>query len=203
MTYANHFGAYRKILCRLLDHDPSMFMLPRDSRIADIGCGYGDLLRTLHGRGYTNLLGVEPDPVCRARAHFDVSPGTIEATGLDRESIDAVIVNNVFHHVGDYGAAIAELSRVLKPGGVLCFIEPLDTVWRLGMDFLTFETPLRFLPGVSARHSVMSLEMETGLYPKWLREQAEFHRDVSERFERLWLKPGWLFQFGKYCKHQL
>ena len=57
------FGAYRNFLGEVLDHDPSMFDLPSPTaRIADIGCGYGESLASLRSRGYTNLVGVEPEP---------------------------------------------------------------------------------------------------------------------------------------------
>jgi SAM-dependent methyltransferase len=201
-SYAGHFGSYRRLLKRLLDHHPSMFALPKDAAIVDIGCGYGDLLGTLRQSGYTRLMGVEPDAQCRRAAQeggFDVKEGTLTETPLAAGSVDAVIVNEVFHHIDDYGAALDEIHRVLKPGGLLCFMEPLGTVLRRGMDFLTFQTPLRKIaPPVETRYRVMSLEVETGLYPKWLAEQAQFHAELDRRFERVWHKRTWFFQFGKY-----
>jgi SAM-dependent methyltransferase len=201
-AYAGHFGSYRRLLKKLLDHDPAMFALPPEALIVDVGCGYGDLLDVLRERGYRRLMGVEPDAQCRAAAQeggFDVREGTLTETSLDSGSVDAVIVNQVFHHIDDYGAALREIHRVLKPRGVLCFMEPLGTVLRRGMDFLTFRTPLRkFVPPVETRYRVMSLEVETGLYPQWLAEQSTFHAELARTFERVWLKRGWFFQFGKY-----
>ena len=201
-SYAGHFGAYRLLLKRLLDHDPAMFALPKDAAIVDVGCGYGDLLLGMRARGYSRLSGVEPDRACREAARksgLAVSEGTLSRTGLPDGGADALIVNQVFHHVEDYGAALDELRRALKPGGLLCFLEPLDTVLRSGMDFLTFKTPLRRIAApVEARYRVMSLEFETGLYPKWLREQNRFHMELNRRFDRVWLKRSWFFQFGKY-----
>lgn len=201
-AYAGHFGAYRAILHRLLHHDPAMFELPRDIRIVDVGCGYGDLLKTLRARGYTNLIGVEPDPVCRGGARkigLDVRGGTLAATGLPDASADAVIVNMVFHHIDDYASAAAEIARVLKPNGILCMMEPAPTVLRRLMDFLTFRTPLQKISkAVASRYAVMKLEMDTGMYPKFLADQEEFHAALERHFQKLWLRTGWFFQFGKY-----
>jgi ubiquinone/menaquinone biosynthesis C-methylase UbiE len=201
-SYAGHFGVYRRLLQRLLNHDPAMFALPKDAVIVDVGCGYGDLLNVLRKRGYEHLYGVEPDAQCRQGAReqgFDLVEGTLTATSLPDQYADAVIVNEVFHHIDDYAAAIRELRRVLKPGGLLCFLEPLGTVWRRGMDFLTFRTPLRRIASpVEARYRVMILEIETGLYPKWLAEQRAFHAALDAAFERVWLRRAWFFQFGKY-----
>ena len=201
-TYADHFGAYRKILDRLLNHDPAMFSLPQGARIVDVGCGYGELLMLLQSRGYTDLIGVEPDPVCRQGAierGLDARDGTLQTTGLPNAFADAIIVNMVFHHIDDYASAVTELSRILKPGGFLCIMEPAPTLLRRLMDFLTFKTPLpKLLPPVRTRFEVMKLEIETGLYPKFLAEQKQFLSALDGRFTKLWLKRAWLFQFGKF-----
>ncbi len=201
-TYAGYFGTYRGLLARLLNHDPAMFDLPHDALIVDAGCGYGDLLLLLKQRGYRHLTGIEPDEACRAGAlavGLDVREGTLGALGLPDEYADVIIVNEVFHHVADYEASCTELRRVIKPGGLLCFIEPQGTLLRRVMDGLTFHTPLRrFVPAVEARYQVMILEVETGLYPAFLREQKSFTRALDRRFECQWRRRGWFFQFGKY-----
>jgi SAM-dependent methyltransferase len=201
-TYAGHFGAYRALLARVLRHDPDMFDLPRDIQIVDVGCGYGDLLKTLRSRNYGCLVGVEPDVVCRNAAlkeGLDVRDGTLAETGLPNQFADAAIVNEVFHHVDYYERSMSEIARILKPGGYLCIMEPAPTVMRKTMDYLTFHTPLRhFIPQVRMRYEVMHLEMETGLYPRFLAHQAEFAAALATRFEPLWWRRGWFFQFGKF-----
>lgn len=201
-NYAAYFGAYRRILHRLLNHDPIMFELAPRSKIVDIGCGYGDLLKILRERGFTNLSGVEPDLLCRRGAlanGFEVSDGTITRTGLADASIDVAIVNMVFHHIDNYAAAINEIARILKPQGLLCFMEPAPTIWRRLMDWLTFYTPLpRFFKLFQKRYMVMKLEMDTRMYPKFLAEQQAFYDALRHRFEKKWLRQGWFFQFGKY-----
>jgi SAM-dependent methyltransferase len=201
-TYADHFGAYRAILARVLRHDPDIFDLPCNIQIVDVGCGYGDLLKTLRSRGYDRLVGVEPDAVCRNAATkegLDVRDGTLAETGLPSQFADAAIVNEVFHHVDYYARAVSEIARIVKPNGYLCMIEPAPTVLRRTMDFLTFETPLRhFIRPVQMRYEVMHLEMETGLYPRFLTHQAEFAVSLTARFKPLWWRRGWFFQFGKF-----
>jgi SAM-dependent methyltransferase len=197
-TYSKKFGAYKKIL-RLLNHDPGIFNLPLHAKIVDIGCGYGDLLKLLAERGYSQLIGVEPDPICREKnVSINISPGNLYNTGLACAQMDVVIINQVFHHVDDYKKALDEISRILAPNGVLCFMEPLNSFSRLLMDFLTFKTPLYLLPPISLRYAVMKLEVDTGLYPKFLNSQAEFHSLLNLRFNKVFLKKGIFFQFGKY-----
>jgi ubiquinone/menaquinone biosynthesis C-methylase UbiE len=201
-AYAGNFGNYRKLLNRVLNHDPAMFELPTSAKIGDIGCGYGDLLLGMKQSGHHNLIGVEPDPECRAGAAargFSVTDGTLQHTGLPDASLDVAIVNAVFHHIDDYENAIAEMYRIVRPDGMLCFLEPAPTILRSAMDFLTFRTPLaKFVPSVQARYAVMILEMNTGFYPMFLNEQPRFHGALNQQFEKLWLRKTWFFQFGKY-----
>jgi SAM-dependent methyltransferase len=205
-AYAKHFHTYQDILKRLLKRDPGRgdFDLPKDALIVDAGCGYGEYMRRLADRGHTRLVGVEPDPVCREGAcsvGLDVREGMLTATGLPDAFADAVVVNEVFHHISDYARASDELARILKPGGILCFSEPRNTLQRRAMDFLTFDVPLRKLvSAVEIRYQVLILEIQTGLYRKFLREQAAFHAAIERHFERQWLKKGHFFQFGKYLK---
>lgn len=205
--YAKHFHTYQNILKRLLKKDPGRgeFDLPLDGLIVDAGCGYGEFLRQLAARGYTHLVGVEPDPMCREGARaagLDVREGILTDTGLPDAFADAVVVNEVFHHIADYARASDELSRIFKPGGVLCFSEPHNGLLRRLMDFLTFDVPLlrKLVPVVEIRYQVLILEMQTGLYPKFLREQPAFYAAIERNFERRWLEQGQFFQFGKYRK---
>lgn len=203
-AYTRHFHAYQAILKRLLREDPGRgyFDLPIDAVIVDAGCGYGEYMRLLAARGHTHVVGIEPDPLCREAAcasGLDVREGTLLATGLPDAIADAVVVNEVFHHIADYSAAAEEIFRITKPGGFLCFSEPRNTPLRRTMDFLTFEVPLRkLIPAVEMRYQVMILEIETGLYRKFLREQDVFYAAVESCFERQWLRRGYFFQFGKY-----
>lgn len=200
--YAVHFGDYKKLLSHLLHHDPVMFDLPKNAKIIDIGCGYGDLLKLLKHRGYKNLMGIEPDKLCRmscVKEGLDVREGTLIKTGLTKHTVDVAIVNQVFHHIDDYSGAAAELARIIKPNGVLCFLEPSPTPLRKLMDILTFYTPLAKLGGpINTRYKVMKLEMETGLYPHFLTHQKEFHNSLNQHFSKIWLRQSWFFQFGKF-----
>jgi len=205
-AYATHFHTYQAILKRFLGEDPGRgyFDLPPDALIVDVGCGYGEYMRQLGHRGHTRLVGIEPDATCREggrAAGFDVREGMLTATGLPDAFADAAVVNEVFHHIADYERASAELSRILKPGGILCFSEPRNTLQRRVMDFLTLDVPLRKLvPAVEIRYQVIVREIETGLYKKFLGEQAAFYAAIERHFERQWLKKGHFFQFGKYLK---
>lgn len=203
-TYAVNFDKYRGLLSKLLKHDPEIFKLDKNVRIVDIGCGYGDILKILRARGYNKIVGIEPDSTCRESClqdNLDVRGGTISRTGLPNNFADVVIVNQVFHHIENYKASIVELARITRSKGFLCFVEPSPTLLRRIMDILTFHTPLPILfDPVRTRYEVMKLEMKTGLYSNFLRNQDKFQKAICVYFSKLWLRQGWLFQFGKFIK---
>ena len=78
------------------------------------------------------VLAVEPEPYMRtkaeraaaaARVSVTVQPGTADALPVASGSADAAIASLVLCSVPDAPAALAEMRRVLKPGGQLRFLE--------------------------------------------------------------------------------
>ena len=99
-----------------------------DSRILDYGCGYGRALGFLQSNGYWNLVGMDPAPAMIERACADHPRIAFSAlndfrnTGLPAGSIDAVLLFAVLTSVPrneDQIAIVAEITRVLRPGGLL------------------------------------------------------------------------------------
>ena len=77
-------------------------------------------------------IGLEPNPHMHkflreeASAHglqAEIQTASAEATGLSAESADAVISTLVLCSVDDVDAVLAEICRILKPGGRFYFIE--------------------------------------------------------------------------------
>jgi SAM-dependent methyltransferase len=96
-------------------------------QVLDIGCATGNFLRAMKDRGWS-VTGVEPnhDAANYARqAHaIDVHTGTIESADLPDNAFDVVTMWDVFEHVLDPRATLEEISRVIKPGGLLAIGTP-------------------------------------------------------------------------------
>ena len=94
--------------------------LERDAAVVDLAAGTGKLTRRLAGR-FSSVTAVEPLERMRAvledRIPFvRVLAGTAEAIPLPDAGVDAVFVAEAFHWF-DPQPAVAEIARVLRPGG--------------------------------------------------------------------------------------
>jgi len=97
-----------------------------DAVVADIGTGTGFVARSLAPL-VRKVYGIDESPEMLAVARRNLAPFPniewITAPGqtlpLPDGSLDAVFANMYLHHVPNPPAAIAEMARVLKPGGIL------------------------------------------------------------------------------------
>jgi SAM-dependent methyltransferase len=111
-----------------------------DKRVVDLAAGTGKLTRLLASTG-ASLVAVEPVGAMRAALSaalpdVEAVAGTAEAIPLPDASVDAVTVGQAFHWF-DGDAALAEIHRVLRPGGRLGLVwnvkdESVDWIEKLG-----------------------------------------------------------------------
>jgi len=125
-------------------------------RVLDLGCGDGQISRLLASAGARAVVGVDPtwnQISVAAERRGGASYARSEAAELPfaSASFDAVVACLVFEHIDDVDAAIAEVARVLRPGGQFSFflnhpllqtpgsgwiddhtVDPPEQYWRIG-----------------------------------------------------------------------
>jgi ubiquinone/menaquinone biosynthesis C-methylase UbiE len=93
--------------------------------VVDLAAGTGKLTRELVPTG-AELIAIEPvagmrEVLSRSLPDVLVTDGTAESLPLDDASVDGVVVAQAFHWF-DGPRALAELARVLRPGGRLAVV---------------------------------------------------------------------------------
>ncbi len=139
-------------------------------RVLDVGAGEGQVARAAVALGATRVVGVDPTiaqlTVARERGGgVQYARAAADALPFPDGSFDAVVVCLVFEHIADHAPAIAEIGRVLAPGGRFVFLlnHPLlqapnsgwvvdhileEQYWRVGPYLVEDVTMEELAPGV-------------------------------------------------------
>jgi SAM-dependent methyltransferase len=117
---------------------------PRDKRVLLYGCGPANEARRFLDAGASTLAGIDISDAEIARAwdtareggydtEVDFRAGDAHQTGFDDASFDLIVGSAILHHL-ELDRALAELRRILAPGGRAVFLEPLahNPILRLG-----------------------------------------------------------------------
>ncbi len=137
--------------------------LPKDAPVLDIGAHQCEILPALHRLGFTKLTGADLNPRIVGMPHADaIRYLCCDFLDLPVEdgSFAAVTAISVVEHGFDGPRLLAEISRVLEPGGYFLasvdyWPEKIDTsgVREYGMDWRIFsEEELRAFLRLSVEH---------------------------------------------------
>jgi ubiquinone/menaquinone biosynthesis C-methylase UbiE len=117
------------------------FPLERGDRVLDLGCGEGRHVIAAYLAAEVDAVGVDLSFTDLKSAQHKARDFVVEADDPENRSLglasadalrlpfadnsfDKVICSEVLEHIPDYRAALTEIRRVLKPGGLLCASVP-------------------------------------------------------------------------------
>lgn len=124
------FVARRRIVFELI----SGFLNDVESplRMLDAGCGTGITLQHL-GR-FGQAFGIDNEPIalefCRLRKERLLACAALGDLPFPSDFFDCVTCLDVIEHIDDDAKAVSEISRVIRPGGLLCLTVPaFQSLW--------------------------------------------------------------------------
>lgn len=107
--------------------------LPHDLVIADLGCGTGEALAAF-APWVRRVIGVDREPAMLDAArnrlgiseNVDLRMGTLEDLPLRDREVDVATCMLALHHVESPERVIAEMARVIRPGGRAVVLDMID-----------------------------------------------------------------------------
>jgi SAM-dependent methyltransferase len=110
-----------------------MLAVQPGERVLDVGAGMG-AGSVLAARGGATVVALEPTPFMRRvlsgrrllqrdRSRIEVVDGSAEEIPVADDSIDAVWAVNTMHHWVDVERGVAEIGRVIRPGGRVLLVD--------------------------------------------------------------------------------
>lgn len=111
--------------------------LGHEHRVIDLGAGYGGAARYLASRFGCRVVALNLSEVENERDReisrdmgygnqIEVVDGSFEDVPFDDGSFDVVWSQDSFLHSGDREGAVREAARILKPGGIFIFTDPMQ-----------------------------------------------------------------------------
>lgn len=177
--------------------------LRRPARVLDAGCGSGRTMEDLAELG--EVVGLEPSrpslEVARARGVGEVVEGSLTHAPFPDGSFDLATTLDVIEHIDDDRRALAELRRLVRPGGYLVVTVPAyPSLW--GPHDVANQHRRRYTrrglldtAGAAGWHPLRTTHFNSILLPpaaavRWARKLLP--QDGAEAQSELYLTPEWL-----------
>lgn len=172
----------------------AIHLKPTYGVVADLGCGTGaqlfQLVRTVPAT--VKFVGVEPADAMRQRAvdlnkdlpNVTIKAGAFERIPLDNASVDYMYSINAFHWCADPAKGVAEVKRVMRPGGEM---DHYFIGRDIGREFIRATTPI-FMKYMGPKRLLEAARMRTQFtkdeaYKFWSERLGKAKVEVDEVYD--------------------
>ena len=136
-----------------------------NSRILDVGCGAGNLLKRLAQIGYRNLTGIDPflDDAHCSSANPRILNSTLEEQD---EEYDLIMFHHSLEHVPDPEATLLNAKRLLAPKGRILVRVPISASYshvKYGTDWVQLDAPRHISIPSNAGFQLLALRLKLSL----------------------------------------
>lgn len=117
-----------------------------NSRVLDIGCGYGETLAYMEAKG-CDVYGIDADrnvAEVSKKYGFKIHVGVFDSAIYQKNFFDYVTMNQVIEHVTDPHQTLNAIHQILKPGGFCVLSTPNANGWgakAFGRKWLNWHVP--------------------------------------------------------------
>jgi trans-aconitate 2-methyltransferase len=194
-------------------HDLLALVEPRPAmRIADLGCGTGDMTLYLHERlGARSTLGVDRSAAMLAKAPKAQGLAFVERPieSFEGGPFDLVFSNAALHWVSDHPSLLKRLRAMLAPGGQLAVQMPAsddDVPHQTARELAQSPEFKPLLGGFSARDRLLAPEQyaawlyKLGFVRQHVRTQVYAHLLESRQDVVEWMRGALLTDYQKRLK---
>ena len=148
-----------------------MLELNSGHRLLDVGCGDG-YLTTKFARHARQVTGIDPDTAMltdartlHAEPNVEYDAGSAEKLPYADASFDRVVAVSVVEHFDSPEGGLKEMSRVLKPGGVLAISVDSLLPENSPEDFRRWHATRYHVTTYFRREQILALLRDSGLIP--------------------------------------
>ncbi len=157
----------------------------RESRILDVGCGFGALLRRLVDAGYRDVSGLDPfvSADLEYRGRLLVRRATLDQA---HGSYDLIMFHHSFEHIEEQKKTMLSVARLLSPGGTCLIRVPTvsSSAWEEYKDrWVQLDAPRHLF--LHSRASMERLATSAGLrVDQVVYDSTRFQFEGSELYRR-------------------
>lgn len=142
--------------CRLLN------LKNKNSKILDVGCGIGQLLKKFYQLGFSNLTGIDPfiEKDIYYNDHFRVLKKDVFEVD---ETYDVIMLHHSLEHMPNQADILKRLYELLNPNGKLLIRIPVMSAplfKKYGTNLVNLDAPRHFF--IHSVKSIKTLLAETG-----------------------------------------